>query len=940
MLRGRATGLVVLLLMTLVVPSPAAAESSGAIEASAATVTIGDGSDVYAGDAVTITITFVNTQVSAATEVNWFVYKDGLNNVLDGGVVSLIEGGSSVDVQVTWNSVTEGEHRVYVKFNQGGDADAIFNKAFTVNGLPDLRVAEAEVGPTNGLFSGDQATLSVRVLNAGSESAVASLLGLQLGSVTLPSEAVPALAAGESTWVNTTFTAPETGDHTLRVTPDVEASVREANEGSFLDVEFTVAPRMDVRHTGTLSIDVDEGALNGPWTVSGSIERVAGTGRDTVPMRLEIIDDQGHLVPMAPFEVALEGAGYATATWERTITSSEVSTLARGVPHNVVAVIDPFGTASFIQEDTSNDRSGAVQLDLQPIPDVYLDLNAIPESPSVNSGDRVNWSVFMINTGTITVRGTLEVTFDGLSYDDRIVLDGGESRTWYPNPHLPTTVGAHTAQFEARFKADAGSWDADPSNSVARGSVEVTAPLRLTWSASTLVLSNAEGDLVEPPLQPGTTYVMSVNATSQETGSVNYTCDDGAGNVFETIPIIVLERTVSASTLTCSFVALQGQTTVRFIPSDADVSPTFARTWASLEVADDGPSDETRSMRGLFRWASLFALLLVVVLVTAWFITRARDEEVDRDIFEYCPSCDGELEGDEDTCPHCRFDLEQARKQFHECGACGESVPDLLDNCPYCGTEQDVSSYFERRQRVQREVPTKTLEALPDEEDEDPEEIVSGSEDFADAVKAFGYDEDDLDEDWDTNIESAEAEVEAAQQRLDAEDVDLSELTPEQLEALENSVTTTLRSVAESFSEHDIDSIIAGKGKGKVHALKDDDSELSASDAGIRERLYELTGEEGVLPGEEVKVGMSLTDGSLAGNEVGEATADFTFDEDDTAASSAADDELTPKRAAPRRRAPRRQEATPEPHVAQCGACGADIAIDATSCSTCGATFE
>jgi hypothetical protein len=114
---------------------------------------------------------------------------------------------------------------------------------------------------------------------------------------------------------------------------------------------------------------------------------------------------------------------------------------------------------------------------------------------------------------------------------------------------------------------------------------------------------------------------------------------------------------------------------------------------------------------------------------------------------------------------------------------------------------------------------------------------------------------------------------------------------------------------------------------------------LSASDAGIRERLFELTGEEGVMPGEEVKVGMSLTDGSLAGNEVGEATADFTF-EDDNPASGSVDDELTPKRVAPRRRAPRREEAKPEPTVAQCGACGADIAVDATSCSTCGAVFE
>ena len=35
----------------------------------------------------------------------------------------------------------------------------------------------------------------------------------------------------------------------------------------------------------------------------------------------------------------------------------------------------------------------------------------------------------------------------------------------------------------------------------------------------------------------------------------------------------------------------------------------------------------------------------------------------------------------------------------------------------------------------------------------------------------------------------------------------------------------------------------------------DDSAELSASDAQIRKQLYDITGEEGVLPGEEVIIG-------------------------------------------------------------------------------------
>ena len=68
----------------------------------------------------------------------------------------------------------------------------------------------------------------------------------------------------------------------------------------------------------------------------------------------------------------------------------------------------------------------------------------------------------------------------------------------------------------------------------------------------------------------------------------------------------------------------------------------------------------------------------------------------------------------------------------------------MMENCPYCGTEQDVSSFFERRERRVRDVPKeKEVVALPEE---DENEIVSGSEDFADAVKEFGYDESNLED--------------------------------------------------------------------------------------------------------------------------------------------------------------------------------------------------
>lgn len=317
-------------------------------------------------------------------------------------------------------------------------------------------------------------------------------------------------------------------------------------------------------------------------------------------------------------------------------------------------------------------------------------------------------------------------------------------------------------------------------------------------------------------------------------------------------------------------------------------------------------------------------------------MTREREEEVERDIYEYCPACDGELEGTEDRCPHCMFNLKKARSQFHDCHECGESIPDLMENCAYCGAYQDVSSFFERRERRERREVVKETVALP-EEDED--EIVTGTQNFADAVKEFGFDEEHLEEEWDTNIEAAEAEVEAAYDRRHADEIAMEEMTEEELEAYKSQVTTTLGASIDATPDHDIEAILASKGE--IKTLGEDKGELSASDADIREQLFEITGEEGVLPGEKVKVGMSLTDSSLAGNEVSEATANFSFDDEDDAPLSASvhtDKKPDSGRKKPARRRQSKDKKSEE-KMDECGACGADLPAGALECGVCGARF-
>ena len=621
----------------------------------------------------------------------------------------------------------------------------------------------------------------------------------------------------------------------------------------------------------------------------------------------------------------ISGGENAQQAWSFDLLYTHVSSLSAG-NHQVTAAIDPYGTASFTQESTENDRI-STYFDKFDIPDVSVDPFAVPSRNTVNSGSNVDWTVAITNTGDVEVKGKLIYTWEGQTVTENsqpiITIQAGETYIWQNT--LPTESGSHTAEFEAQWVPLSGSFDENPLNSFANGSVEVNAQLRLSWSMTSMELVNSNQEPAEFPLMAGDEYTVSIKLASQETGTVTYSCENELGEIFATIPI---EITTGGQIVTveCTFTASAPYTNINLIPNETLVSSTQTWNWDSKESSNN-VADDAGSMT--FQTAGMIAvicLILIAVLIAAVILTREVEEEVERDIFDYCPACDGELKGGEDRCPWCTFNLKKARKQFHDCESCGESIPDLLANCPYCGTEQDVSKFFEQRER--RVFEKEEVPLLEEEEEIDPETIhAAGYEGFDEAVKEFGYDAEDLEDHWDENIARAEAEVEAAYDRRMADVED--ELDEEEALA---TVTTTLKSIEETFEGHDIDAILENK---DIKAHTDDGSELSASDADIRGKLYEITGEEGVMPGDEVQVGMGIQDRSLAGNVLPDDAMDFSFDDEEA-------DELNPAAAAAaenkRRRGVRRRSKKVE--TAECGACGADIPVDANECSVCGAKFE
>tara|TARA_B100001564_G_scaffold233621_1_gene197461 strand:- start:2105 stop:4870 length:2766 start_codon:yes stop_codon:yes gene_type:complete len=921
MARGALTTVVLAMMVLSVMPLSVSAEDSGGVQASESTVAISPSNPVEGGSA-TIRLTLYNSNNFEAEDVLYKFYWNGVSSsqLISANTVD-IPAQSTADVEIVKSGLTVGEHKVWLAFDYNGAGEQIFFKDIVVTGLADLEATTIETSPT-GVKSGDSVMVSTKVSNTGSEDADASRMQIDLG---VQSEVlnVPSILAGESAWVNHTMTAPSSGTYDFTVTLDLDDAVIEADEDNLFSSSLVVDERMDVSHLGVLSVDVNPNDLQGPWTISGTLARTGGSGVSEVPMRLEIQDDNGLNVPLPTFYVNISGGENAQQAWTFDLLYSHISSISNG-NHEITAAIDPYGTANFIQERTDNDRISSY-FDKYQIPDVAVDPYAIPSRNTVNSGTNVDWTVSITNAGDVEVKGRLIYTWEGQTVTENtqpiITIPAGDTYLWENT--LPTESGAHTAQFEAQWVPLSNSYDENPQNSYANGSVEVTAQLRLAWSLTSMELVDSDQEPAEFPLMAGDEYTVSIKLSSQETGSVNYSCENELSEVFEEINVVV-STSGQIVTVECTFTASAPYTNINLIPDQQLVSSTQTWNWDSKESSSN-VADDAGSMT--FQTAGMIAficVILIAILIAAVILTREVEEEVERDIFDYCPACDGELKGGEDRCPWCSFNLKKARKQFHDCDSCGESIPDLLANCPYCGAEQDVSKYFEQRERrvvEKEEIP------LQEEEEIDPETIhAAGYEGFEEAVKEFGYDSDDLEEHWDENIARAEAEVEAAYDRRVAEE----EVEWDEEEAM-STVTTTLKSIEETFEGHDIDAILKDK---DIKAHTDDGGELTASDADIRGKLYEITGEEGVMPGDEVLVGMGTQDRSLAGNVLPEDAMDFSFDEDA--------DEINPAKAAAsenkRRRGVRRRQK--KEATAECGACGAEIAVDATECSVCGAKFE
>ncbi|MDG1551173.1 MAG: CARDB domain-containing protein, partial [Candidatus Poseidoniaceae archaeon] len=585
----------VLIFSIAILPANIAAYNSGGIEASEAQVALSPSTGLTQGDSVTIYLTLSNTLQSDAFDVEYAFYMNdyAANQQLLKSVIDIYAQDSEM-VSVTWDSLQETDSRVWIVFEYGGNEQSFFID-FDVAGLPNLRVMQSVLSPSSGINSGDSVQLSNLVKNTGSEPAGASTLKVDYPSTLVDEEiSTSALSPGQEEWINTSFTAPSSGTYSIYVTPDYHEDVIEASENNKVEtVDLVVDPRMDVYHQQNITITETEGSLQGPWTISGTLARTGGTGTTTVPMWIEIATDTGGIITAQPFDVILDGAGYAEQSWSTTLGSNTVSSLPAG-GYLLTAQIDPFNDPNFLQESTSNDRSSAL-LTILEVPDVVVDAIARPSSPEVNSGERVTWEVTVHNTGGVYVSGKLDYEFEGATNLSILIgLDPGESFTWV-SAALLTGSGAHQAPFKATWIPTQGSLDSNLANNVAENTISVKADLRLEWAPSSLQLVDSNGEETSSPLKEGDNYTISINLTSQELGEISFDCLNGKNDLISTTEVNVSTKGKTV-TLECEFTAIAPLSSIQLRPSDSTkVTSTYTRQFSTAFTSTDDSSEQSKS---------------------------------------------------------------------------------------------------------------------------------------------------------------------------------------------------------------------------------------------------------------------------------------------------------------------------------------------------------
>ena len=876
------------------VAMPVNAELAGNVAFSTEGLSMSPSTAVEGGD-VTFTLSLQNVANVVAEDVVVEFHKNSYQSGNPSSQYNVdIPASDFTDIDFDWINLAWGnaEQTLVIRVTHNGESK-IISHDFDIQGLPNLRFSHFEIDPSTGAHEGDQIEIQIGIENAGHAEAPSSHLELTFaGTATMLS--VPSLQVGETAWVNQTASAPSAGNYDVtgvvnaNISDDILESTSADNSAlRVLDVESLP----DYWHADGPHVTANPG-LAGPWTITGTIARDSGSGSTTAPLEVRIKDGITLEIVSLSFTEVDTFAEYSVS-----ITSSQLTDTS---PGDVELEMEIDSSENLEQSNPFNNLQTTSLT-------IYQEPNVVVRGVSVDPdettpGNMVTFTVSLQNVGMVTAIGELTATFDGQFLETKSLSlpPSNTANQGQISATFTSIVEGETRDipFTVTWSKNEASYDRLETDNIGFANVSLISDLRLRF------LQNTEGWLpAGPPLYAGNeyAYVIDVEATSGA-GSEIFDCiDRSTGDVLDstnTLSFSANEPENKKQTVRCEINAeLPGEIELAITPRGTSVSP-HAKAWTiELENGKDASDDSESSSIALFLIAGIIAL---VTLVGAIYLTRRGLADADRETYELCPACDGEIEGNEDICPYCDFDLRVGRSKFHDCEECKSTIPSMLEHCPYCGTEQDLSIHYSRRKRKYQALPETVEEEVVEEEDEDM--IVRGHESFDSHTGEMGFTEEQWEGEWDDNLSEAEAYFDAQEEeRIAAENVAETEADTDGDEV----VSTELSEAMEDAPEHDLDAFL-GDVESRKH-LSDEEVELTASDADFREQIFEITGEDGVLPGQQVNV-EAMVDNTVVGNEVRSANSDFTIGEESTPPEKPTPEDGKDETSSPKRRSVRRRK--------------------------------
>ncbi len=897
---GRRTSAHVVCVFLLLIPVLTAIQSS-ATETVGSVVFSSEGislnpSEPEEGGSVTFTLNLQNNDSIPAenvvVEFHKSTYVSGEPDLSE--FISSIPANQFSSVDFTWSNLQYGTQVLFVKVSHAGES-AIISKSFEVGGLPNLRFSHFELVPTSDIHQGDSVSIEMQIENAGNADSTESSLALTFPGTTASDITVPALVMGGKWWYNTTGTAPATGSYDVSAYLNSD-SADNVIESSMADNEanrtLVVVELPDYSHSVGPVVMATPESLNGPWTVSGTIARDGGSGQSSLELQISILNGVALEIVTLEFDDSDTMAEYSFIVEVGDLTNSNAGDTTLEIE------IDP-APKTTQQSNTFNDASQAI-VTIYEEPNVRV-ISASASPPSVGPGESVTFSVSLQNTGVIPVNGVLSATFDGNELLSQPVVIPASTTSVQGQAVVTFSAPASSGEsrdipFTATWTKDSNSFDIITEDNTATGYVAFNSDLKLR------LLQTTENWSPGLPLHPGYTYVYSISVKAdQSSGSETFVCKDTSRNKEFDRQTLTFDAEGDEELLSCNInidEGIRGKIELTITALDGSTS-TYSRNWNIQDTSSETSAEENESSTVMLLIVG--GVLATIALIAAVILTRRGRAYDERETWALCPACEGEIEGNENICPHCDFNLDKALSKFHDCTFCNANIPSMLEHCPYCGSEQDVETHFERRER--KYIPlVEEPETVDDtESEEDSDEIVRGSESFEEQVSEMGFDEEQWEGEWDSKLDEAESYFDTQEaERIAAEEAEL-----ETTDTDDSVGETELGQVMDEMPEHDLDAFL-GDVKSRRH-ISDEDVELSASDAHYREKLFEMTGEEGVLPGESVNVD-SIVDNTVVGNELRSVSSDFTVGEDTPESVSETPSESDSSEDAPKRRGVRRRK--------------------------------